>query len=125
MLFACQVLYRKIKADWHMLDTSQRKELKQYVESLLGQRSDESQPKQLCPLLRDPALLPRQSHGTAYVQDLAFNLLLGLEKLPITTFYHVASLICILRAYQTEFQQGAGAALASEAYAGLKENQKA
>jgi hypothetical protein len=60
----------------------------------------------------------------AYVQDLAFSLLLGLEKLHITTFHHVASLICILRAYQTEFQQGAIAALTSEAYAGLKENQK-
>jgi hypothetical protein len=48
LLFACQVLYVKIKADWHKLDTSQREELKQYVESLLGQALPHSATKKVC-----------------------------------------------------------------------------
>mmetsp|Transcript_19623 Transcript_19623/g.36136 ORF Transcript_19623/g.36136 Transcript_19623/m.36136 type:complete len:479 (+) Transcript_19623:24-1460(+) len=35
MLFACQTLYVKIKADWHKLDNPQREELKLYIDSLL------------------------------------------------------------------------------------------
>lgn len=36
MLFACQVLYVKIKADWCKLDNAQRDELRQYIDSLLS-----------------------------------------------------------------------------------------
>jgi hypothetical protein len=48
MLFACQVLYTKIKADWYKLDDGQKEELRQYVDSLLGQALTPTAIKKVC-----------------------------------------------------------------------------